>query len=441
MSTPHGALTGLPPLALDERGVVIDAETLGDLSRLPRVEGLCGHFALWSSEGGVHRLVRDTLGVHKLFWALRADGGLDASNFLVDLVRAGHAPREIWSVPMGHAITIRPGERSFALDRWSELTFNEDEDEPLDTLPRHVERIGEALDRTFRALAQVFAERRVVVTLSGGLDSTVIATLAREHFPELSAVTFALDEGELTARAGADLHYARLVATELGIALEEVRVTPDEVAALVDDVLLHGQDWRGFNVHCGLVNAALGAHLAREARHDDAPPVILTGDTMNELVADYTPVTYEGVEHYALPDLSPGKLRRFLVNGLDSGDREVGIFHRHGVRCVQPYALCAEAYAALPPEVIERDEAKQTLVRELMGERIPEPIYTRPKTRAQIGHDSEVGGTLAVLEDRGMTQEWLFDRFAGLFDMDARALRGLIRAGFYRFPTRYPDPR
>ena len=94
---------------------------------------------------------------------------------------------------------------------------------------------------------------------------------------------------------------------------------------LIDPVLMYGQDWRDFNVHCGIVNLAI-ARAIRAEHHDGARPLLLTGDGMNELMADYSPVIHNELEYYSLPRLPPGRLRRFLVQGLDAGDREVGIF-------------------------------------------------------------------------------------------------------------------
>jgi hypothetical protein len=135
-----------------------------------------------------------------------------------------------------------------------------------------------------------------------------------------------------------------------------------------------------------------------------------------------------------------GQLRRFLVQGLDAGDREVGVFTHHGLDAIQPYALCAEAYTALPGGCLERPEAKQQLVRKVMGDAIPSYVYDRPKVRAQIGGAGEVRGTLAALVDRGIDAAALERRFCALFALEPPQLRRAIRAGLYQFPTAYPDP-
>src|SRR5262245_47081549 len=102
-----------------------------------------------------------------------------------------------------------------------------------------------------------------------------------------------------------DVRYARRVAAELGVPHRIVRVTADELVSHLDVALGYGQDWRDFNVHCALVNAAIGSALVGAGDR----PVLLTGDGMNELMADYSPVTYRGQQYYTLPQIETARLR------------------------------------------------------------------------------------------------------------------------------------
>jgi asparagine synthetase B (glutamine-hydrolysing) len=401
--------------------------------------GISGQFALHQARGGTHRLVRDPLGVNKLFFSSSREEGVIAANQLIELLRRGLPIESVFSVPSGHWLELRPERRELALGKWSPLRFGNGSADPQAAIAEHAVRIQRALESAFRRLRAALPGRQLYVTLSGGLDSTAIAVMAREWLGEFVAVSFSVAGG---AQAPSDdLACAERVARELGVPLEVVAVEPDDLLDLVDTVLLHGQDWRDFNVHCGLVNAAIGAGLAGRQGPAASPsrPVVLTGDVMNELMADYTPVTYRRSAYYALPDMPPDRLRRFLVSGLDSGDREVGIFAHYGLDAIQPYALCAEAYAALPGVCLADEAAKPRLVRAVLGSRIPAFVYERPKVRAQVASEHGVGGTLAVLVDAGLDQEVLSQRFAELHGIPAGELPRLIRAGFYRFPTRFPE--
>ncbi len=396
-------------------------------ARLERIGGLWGQFALHTRDDRADVLVRDRLGVNKLFFTVTAAGDVESSNYLADLLWRGHQLRDIWSVPAGHMVRIAPRTGEYKLVPHTVLAYDAPREAPLDAL---VDGIRRALTFTFERLAAALRGRRIFVNLSGGLDSTVVALLAREHFDAITAVTFAMDDEQ----SGSDLSFARLVAEHARIPLEVVRASPDDVVALLDTVLVYGQDWRDFNVHCGLVNAAIGRGLRARLGEDAGlqRPVLLTGDTMNELVADYSPVVYRNIEYYTLPKVPMDRLRRVLVAGLDAGDREVGIFNAFGFDVIQPYALAADALIAVPGAVLAAPRAKQELVRAVMGDRVPAAVYDRPKVRAQVG-STEGGGTLAVLADRGIDAIRLQQRFAELFGIDVRELQSLIRGGLYRF--------
>jgi len=332
-------------------------------------------------------------------------------------------------------------DRLLTFEQYATLEFNEAGPMVDGDLSDHADRIRTALTRVFRAIARTAGGRRIYVSLSGGLDSTTIAVLTRQLIGEFTAVTFSVAGADGERTASEDYRYAERVAAHLGVPFEPVMLGAAEVLDLVDTALVYGQDWRDFNVHCALVNAAIGRAIGdlHKKSGSPLPPLLLTGDVMNELVADYSVVAYKGREFYRLPRLAPGRLRRLLVSGLDAGDREVGVFTHFGVDVVQPYALCADVYAALPPGLFETPHAKQQLVRAVMGDRIPRMVYDRPKARAQTGGAREVGGTLAILIEHGIDQRALEARFATLYDLEENRLGEFIRAGHYRSTATYPN--
>lgn len=422
---------------------------------------LDGHFAFHVREGVEHVLARDPLGVHKRFVAIAEDGSVDDDRLLARLLRR-HPAERVFAVPSSGVLRVSGGhvaidERAASAGAPCEtsrvetsrfetsrletsrgegaLHFRQHHEGTLDeAIAANVARIEQELARVFDRLERALVGRSVWVTLSGGLDSSTVAALAAERFPSLRAITFRLDDGPLADDE--DLAAARRVAAHLGIPLFEVVVSPERVLALVDEALVHGQDWRDFNVHCALVNAALAQALGEESATEPrgAPPVVLTGDGANELFADYAAEQLEGRLYYELPRLPRGRLRRFLVRGLDAGDREVGPFARHGAEVVQPYLLAASAYAALPDAFVEDRAAKQRLAERLVGSRLPRFVFERPKVRAQCAREGRPGGTLALLHAQGIDQAWLLARFAELLAVEPTWARELIRGGVYRTP-------
>jgi asparagine synthetase B (glutamine-hydrolysing) len=396
---------------------------------------LTGHFAIDLREGSRCLLARDPLGVNKLFFAV-AGGRVVSSNYLLNLLQAGYGIDQICSVPFGTAVCVDAQVGSVQCSRYSRVLLNHELAGGGDDFGECAKNIRSALNRTFGMIRQVISHRPVYITMSGGLDSTVIALLAKEHLAAVEGITLSVVHGNATGESE-DVQFARMVASDIKIPLTVVRATDKDILDNLDETLMWGQDWRDFNVHCGLVNAAIGKALISisSARGYLESPLLLTGDTMNELLVDYEPVWYGDRELYRLPRLSRARLRGILVSGLDSGDREVGILAKMGLSVIQPYAMCAEAYLRIPPAFLDRPDCKATLARCVMEDRIPEYVLTRRKVRAQAGGSTVVGGTLAVLLDAGVDQEFLKERWCELFRLPQNVLPGIIRAGMYKPPT------
>jgi asparagine synthetase B (glutamine-hydrolysing) len=269
----------------------------------------------------------------------------------------------------------------------------------------------------------------VFVCLSGGLDSSGIAALAREVFPSVVAVSF-----DLRRPSGAlseDRVAGARVAADLALPLLDVTVTGEDLLDHLDSVLVEGIDWRDFNVHAALVNAALAEAIAESGTKQDSA-IVLTGDLANEFLVDYEPESYRGTTYYRLPRLRPVALRASLVRGLDTCNREIGVFAAYGLRVVQPYAVAVDAYLSLPEDFLKREDRKQMLSRVIFGRLVPEHVYTRKKVRAQVGSSSG-GGVLGTCLDRGIDPAWLRRRFSQLHRVgDLTELDRFIRAGRYR---------
>jgi asparagine synthetase B (glutamine-hydrolysing) len=230
--------------------------------------------------------------------------------------------------------------------------------------------IRRVLDQYLAAIAERYAGVQTFVCLSGGLDSSGIAALAREHFPDMVGVSFDLkDAGSFPSD---DRMTARRLARDLGLDLLEVTATPQSLLDAIDIVLIEGADWRDFNVHAGLVNAAIAAALAEQLHAQ--PALVLTGDLPNEFLADYHPEIYRGRTYYPLPRLPVQHLRNSLVRGLDTSNRETGVFGAWDLPVAQPYAAAVDAYMLVPGEFLRLPDAKQRLSRESFGRQLPEYV-------------------------------------------------------------------
>ncbi len=129
-----------------------------------------------------------------------------------------------------------------------------------------------------------------------------------------------------------------------------------------------------------------------------------------------------------------------LIRGLDSGDREIGIFNQHGLDVVQPYGFVLDQYLRLPRSFVGNEGSKQALVREVAGDILPQFIFDRVKVRAQIGNSKEPTGILPILVDGGRDSKWLRKAFCELFKIKKETfLDRFIRVGRYRFISEFPN--
>ncbi|HEX9033458.1 MAG TPA: asparagine synthase-related protein [Streptosporangiaceae bacterium] len=386
---------------------------------------LTGRFATASSDGRTIVLARDPLGLNKLFFSYHPARGVVAANYLMGMVRAGVPFRDMYSVPAGSVVTIDLHRRTVTTSRYYALPVTSGSTrQPEDLLAE----IAEELATGFQRLATMYPDAPVAVCLSGGADSALIALYAKRQFPKVVAYTYCYESDQPSEDADA----AREVARHLGLDLRLVPADSGMICQSLQRALVFGQDWRDFNVHAAIVNDILAAAISADhhASHDP-PPIVLTGDLMNELLGDYAPVRFGGSTYYQLPQISPSKLRIALTKGIQAGDREVGVFKARGLDVAQPYGWAFEKLLRLPEPVI-----KSKIIKGLAGQDLPDEMLGRPKVRAQVGDREARNGILPQLVAAGYDHRWLEAAFCQAFGLpDARELRQFVRAGIYRpFP-------
>lgn len=414
--------------------VALDTVTDGDHA----LSGLAGQYAFAAAvDGDGVTLARDRLGINKLFFAIHESGRVLVSNYVADLISRGAPFDAVYSVPAGHWLRLDVQHERLTLHRFAGLEPMHDGDAAAIEDLAHT--IRTRLDLWFSRLAAAFAGREIAVCLSGGLDSATIAACAARWFTRVTAYTYGFADAPRTVDE--DLHYAERVARFLGIRFRPVLASAADLLSVVDEALCFGQDWRDFNVHCAMVNAVLARAIDADARQAGKAerPLVLSGDLMNEFLADYTPVSYGGREYYRPPRLEAGQLRHALIRGLDAGDREIGVFNHHGLAAMQPYALLLDDYLRLPASFLASEGCKRTLVRAVAGDRLPACVFERGKVRAQIATAGEPTGILPLLADANQDSKWLRSKFCRLFRVDDETLLDrFVRLGVYRFPRCFP---
>lgn len=249
---------------------------------------LAGRFATAYREGDRVVLARDRLGLNKLFVAHHPVRGVVAANYLRDLIRTGIAFRDIHAVPAGAVVTVDPRRRTASTHHYYILPATSGgTGRPQREI---LAEIDATLRRGMERLAADHTGAPVAICLSGGADSALIALHAKRCFPRATAYTYTYtsDGAGLSQDAAAAQH----VAQHLGLDHRLVPADTEAILAALQPALLHGQDWRDFNVHAAVVNTLLAAAIAAEHQTVRGPaPLVLTGDLMNEVLGDYSPCT------------------------------------------------------------------------------------------------------------------------------------------------------
>lgn len=266
--------------------------------RLDRVEAGTCCSELWgpflfvrAGRDGDCDVVRDPSGALPAYSARTASGDLVVSDLQTLASATGARPGINWDGVAHHlrfsqfrgAITalagveeIEPGCRLRLAERAQRLVWSIPGDDDASAFEDHVRRLRRAILRSVRALGR--DAESVIVELSGGLDSSIVAAAAAATGQRARALTFAIADSAADER-----HHARQVAHATGLALREV--------------LGGGRGWRpsaSLDVRpprhglLGGIDAALG-----EAASELGPGQVWTGaggDTVFGALASPSPV-------------------------------------------------------------------------------------------------------------------------------------------------------
>ena len=144
-------------------------------------------------------------------------------------------------------------------------------------------RLGQVMEDS--VAAHLVADVPISTFLSGGLDSSLITVMAKQHNAEIDSYTISFrDEDQRYEAMPDDFFYAKKIAAEHGIRLHEVEIAPD-VADLLPKLVHHLDEPIGDA-------AAINAYLICQAAREAGVKVLLSGMGADELFGGYR-------KHYA----------------------------------------------------------------------------------------------------------------------------------------------
>ncbi|HWA42741.1 MAG TPA: asparagine synthase (glutamine-hydrolyzing) [Hypericibacter adhaerens] len=233
-----------------------DTETLAESlaargleASLSRLDGMFAFAALDRKEGKLH-LVRDAFGIKPVYYMRLPQGIAFASEVRALLALTGisppvdedalqcfltlrfvPSPRTLWQgihrLPAGHRLEYDLVSGELALARYVEPVAERYAGSREDAIERYHDILGEAVER------QLLSDVPVGVLLSGGIDSALVAALAKEKGHRLPCYTVGFGAGHKEC----EIEDARETAGALGLPFVAVNVAPEDLMATLDQVI------------------------------------------------------------------------------------------------------------------------------------------------------------------------------------------------------------
>ncbi len=240
------------------------------------LEELAGMFAfLMAGESYSFIAARDPVGIKPLYWAHRGDEWRFASE-----INAFDADwqSEVEFFPPGHYWTPEEGLVRFAnpVPTGRQERFAPPESPDAEPPPELIEELRSTVVAAIER--HMMADVPVGVFLSGGLDSSIVAAIAAEHYGRRGE---ALKTFAVGSEGSADLELARLVADRLGTEHHERVFTAEEARDVLPEVVRIIESYDPSLVRSAVPNYFLSEMAVQSVK------VVLTGEGADELFAGY----------------------------------------------------------------------------------------------------------------------------------------------------------
>ncbi len=230
------------------------------------VNHLDGMFAFVIADGRNLFAARDPIGIKPLYYGFK-EGSFWFASELKAL--ASHCD-DINEFPAGTYYHTQHGFK----------TFYEVPEVPVEhwSTEEHVQILRETLEAC--VVKRLMSDVPLGAFLSGGLDSSLIAAIARKHMDTLHTFTVGIEGSR-------DLEAARVVARHLDTIHHEYVITPEEVVQRLPEIIYYLESFDQ-----DLVRSAIPCYFTSRLAAEQVK-VILTGEGADELFAGYT--YYKGI--------------------------------------------------------------------------------------------------------------------------------------------------
>ena len=275
-------------------------------------------FVVKQEESGTLALVRDKMGVRQIYY-----GENDR------LIAFASERKALWKIGIKeptervlpcHAVIISPDGtvRNFKIA-----------DIPIQSAQKLHNTMTSAVSIYERALLASMKKRtqdfdRVGIIFSGGIDSVIIAWLAKKMVPEVICYTGGV-------RGSNDILYARQIAKKLDLKLRVNELSQDEVEQMIPEVINTIED-----TNAGQIEVAIPVYAAVKLAHEDGINVMFSGQAADELFGGYTWYA-RVVEKEGYQKLRDHMTQDLLLLYKETLEREDKITMAHSIEMREPF--------------------------------------------------------------------------------------------------------
>jgi len=318
------------------------------------VDHLDGMYAFAIVDGRRLFVARDPIGIKPLYYGER-DGTFVFASELKALAGRCRSVRE-----------FPPGTRFDSDSGFSTFYTVPDAPEQADSAEAIAAELRETLERA--VATHLMSDVPLGAFLSGGLDSSIIAALARQHLDRLHTFSVGLD-------GSPDLLAARVVARHLGTIHHEYIITPAEVLAELPRIIYFLESFDQ-----DLVRSAIPCYFTARLAADFVK-VILTGEGADELFAGYSyhktiadpadlhrelrrsitalhNINLQRVDRMTMAHSIEGRVPFLDLRMVELGQRIPVALKLPGARAKEKWILRKAFEDLLPAEIVWRDKAQ-----------------------------------------------------------------------------------
>jgi asparagine synthase (glutamine-hydrolysing) len=267
---------------------------------------------------GTIALVRDKIGVKQLYYG-ENDSFVAFASERKALWKVGVKEPTKCVLP-GHAILIKSNgllqelEVAHAPVQSTKIIYK--------TMASSVNAYQRALLMSMKKRTQDF--KKVGIIFSGGIDSVIVAWLAKKMVPDVICYTAGIE-------GSTDIAFARYIAKKLKLKLRVNELTRDEVEQMIPEIINVIE-----NTNAGQVEVAVPVYAAIKLAHEDGIKVMYTGQGADELFGGYSWYT-KVVEKEGYQKLREHMTEDLLLLYKETLEREDKIAMAHSIEMREPF--------------------------------------------------------------------------------------------------------